>query len=567
MGHSDGKTTCSIISFARKLGLNDSRRIIHSLKVGLALTLASLLVLLKDPYHWIGQNAIWAVITVVVVFESSAGATLGKGLNRGLGTVLAGLLALGVAHLADLLQATGEPIFIGAMVFLSGLVCTFIRAIPTVKKKFDYGVMIFMLTFCMVLVTGYRTGDEVRRATDRLLTIMIGGLISLAVSSFFFPHWAGKDLHRLTADNFDKLGNALEECVKEYLRGEAQPITSEMIAEDADSVYNTCREAVKSRSTEEALVVFASWEPPHGRFRLGYPWKQYLTVGAMVRHCAYSVLALHGCLRSEIQAPSGLRMIFATEMLTASQEGADVLHDLAACIRDMNKPKASTEDLLRKTSRAAEAIKESISKHSYLLATPESWASLDDSLNEHIGGAKKSSTVENETVMSDGRLATSNRIKPKKEALLATSPRLQTLLEHDVALSESGNREAALSSPDRMMHLSGNAYGEQSSDRNRVEDIARAASLISFASLLIETLARLSHLVKAVQRLSQVGRFRGCTCRSNRVHVEEHCIYVRDGDFKLTVHPRLDKEPSKNSKSQKSKNSFLPTNPSLEAAE
>lgn len=92
----------------------------------------------------------------------------------------------------------------------TGSVCTFMRAIPKVKKKFDYGVVIFMLTFCMVLVTGYRTGDEVKRATDRLLTIMIGGLISLAVSSFLFPHWAGKDLHRLTANNFDKLGNALE---------------------------------------------------------------------------------------------------------------------------------------------------------------------------------------------------------------------------------------------------------------------------------------------------------------------------------------------------------------------
>jgi uncharacterized membrane protein YccC len=84
------------------------------------------------------------------------------------------------------------------------------RAIAEVKRNFDYGVVIFMLTFCMVLVTGYRAGDEVMRATDRLITILIGGLLSLAVSSFLFPHWAGKDLHRLTASNFDKLGNALE---------------------------------------------------------------------------------------------------------------------------------------------------------------------------------------------------------------------------------------------------------------------------------------------------------------------------------------------------------------------
>jgi hypothetical protein len=76
MGHSDNKKPSSACLLVRKLGLNDSRRVIHSLKVGLALTLASLLVLIKEPYYWIGANAIWAVITVVVVFETSAGMEL-----------------------------------------------------------------------------------------------------------------------------------------------------------------------------------------------------------------------------------------------------------------------------------------------------------------------------------------------------------------------------------------------------------------------------------------------------------------------------------------------------------
>lgn len=76
MEKSHSKISSLILVLVRTLGLDDSRRVIHSLKVGLALTLASLLVLLKDPYHWIGENAIWAVITVVVVFETSAGTTL-----------------------------------------------------------------------------------------------------------------------------------------------------------------------------------------------------------------------------------------------------------------------------------------------------------------------------------------------------------------------------------------------------------------------------------------------------------------------------------------------------------
>ena len=47
---------------------------------------------------------------------------------------------------------------------------------------------------------------------------------------------------------------------------------------------------------------FAIWEPPHGKFwAFKYPWHNYVKVGAVLRHCTYSVVALHGCLRSAIQ--------------------------------------------------------------------------------------------------------------------------------------------------------------------------------------------------------------------------------------------------------------------------
>jgi len=55
------------------VGKEDPRRVIHALKVGVALTLVSLLYLMEPFFEGVGKNALWAVMTVVVVLEFSAG--------------------------------------------------------------------------------------------------------------------------------------------------------------------------------------------------------------------------------------------------------------------------------------------------------------------------------------------------------------------------------------------------------------------------------------------------------------------------------------------------------------
>jgi uncharacterized membrane protein YccC len=76
-----GKAEAEVRGFAksvRKLGQDDPRRIIHSLKVGLALTLVSSIYYLKPLYKSFGEAGIWAVLTVVVIFEF----TVGKSIDR-----------------------------------------------------------------------------------------------------------------------------------------------------------------------------------------------------------------------------------------------------------------------------------------------------------------------------------------------------------------------------------------------------------------------------------------------------------------------------------------------------
>lgn len=62
-----------VVNKVIKLGKDDPRRIIHSIKVGLALTMVSIFYYYQPLYDNFGVSAMWAVMTVVVVFEFSVG--------------------------------------------------------------------------------------------------------------------------------------------------------------------------------------------------------------------------------------------------------------------------------------------------------------------------------------------------------------------------------------------------------------------------------------------------------------------------------------------------------------
>lgn len=56
-----------------KIGADDPRRAVHGAKVGLALALVSAFYYARPLYDGVGGNAMWAVLTVVVVFEYTVG--------------------------------------------------------------------------------------------------------------------------------------------------------------------------------------------------------------------------------------------------------------------------------------------------------------------------------------------------------------------------------------------------------------------------------------------------------------------------------------------------------------
>ncbi|PIN03882.1 hypothetical protein CDL12_23588 [Handroanthus impetiginosus] len=323
----------------KKIADDDPRRLIHSLKVGLALTLVSLFYYFQPLYNSFGVSAMWAVITVVVIFEFSVGATLGKGLNRGFATLAAGALGLGAHSLASATGKSSEPIIIGLFVFIQAVASTFIRFFPGVKARYDYGLLIFNLTFCVISISGLRTDEILELAQKRLLTVLIGASTCVIVSIFVYPVWAGEDLHKLVAKNIEKLGDFLEGFADECFR----------TSEDEKTCLVGLSSVLDSKSNVETLANFARWEPGHGQFMYRHPWNQYLRIANLTRQGACRVEALHCYLNSVTQAPQEIQAMISR----TSSEAGKALKELARALETMTRPSCPNPDIsnLKNASR------------------------------------------------------------------------------------------------------------------------------------------------------------------------------------------------------------------------
>ncbi|KAI4348882.1 hypothetical protein L6164_009548 [Bauhinia variegata] len=324
----------NILKNIKKIGKDDPRRVTHSLKVGIALTLVSLLYYWRLLYDGFGVAGMWAVLTVVVVFEFTVGGTLSRGLNRGFATLLAGALGVGGQHLATLCGEIGEPIVLGALVFFLAAGSTFSRFFPKIKARYDYGVLIFILTFSLVTVSGYRVERLLELAHQRLSTILIGGATCIVISLCVCPVWAGEDLHKLIASNLEKLANYLEGFGGEYFKCSED----KEVERKNESVLLGYKNVLNSKASEESLANLARWEPGHGRFRLRHPWKQYLKIGQLARQCAYKIEALDSYLNTNILVSLEFKAKVQGSCTKICSESSQALKLLSSSIKTMTEP-------------------------------------------------------------------------------------------------------------------------------------------------------------------------------------------------------------------------------------
>ncbi|KAJ1403998.1 Aluminum-activated malate transporter [Sesbania bispinosa] len=269
---------------AWEVGVNDPRKVIHCLKVGIALSAVSFFYYLKPLYDGVGGNAMWAVMTVIVVFEFTA--------------------------------------------------ATFSRFIPSIKARFDYGAMIFILTFSLVSVSGYRIDELLPLAQQRISTIIIGTSLCIIVSMTIRPIWAGQELFVSITGNLDKLANSLQACVTQYFN-DSQVTTSSDEESNKKLLGYKC--VLNSKAAEESMANLARWEPAHGRFNFRHPWKQYLKIGASMRSCASCIDALIGCIDSENKSSDEIKNNMSSISMKVGLKTASVIRELATTIRNMTK--------------------------------------------------------------------------------------------------------------------------------------------------------------------------------------------------------------------------------------
>ncbi|XWS60939.1 hypothetical protein CRYUN_Cryun07bG0081800 [Craigia yunnanensis] len=436
----------------------------------------------------------------------SAGATLSKGFNRGLGTLSAGGLALAMAELSEL-AGQWEEVVIVISIFIIGFFSTYARLYPTMKP-YEYGFRVFVLTYCFITVSGYRTGEFMHTAVTRFLLIALGAGVCLIVNICIYPIWAGENLHNLVAQNFMSVANSLEGCVKGYLNCvEYERVPSRILTYQAsdDPVYSGYRSAVESTSQEEALLGFATWEPPHGPYRsLGYPWKNYSKVSGALRHCAFTVMALHGCILAEIQAPPERRQVFRHELQRVGAESARVLRELGNKVKKMEK--LGAVDILFQVHDAAEELQNKVDRKSYLLVNAESW---------EIGNRPHSLAEPQDLLNFDGEEHKVLGYKSLSEAVLrsVTIPNSWDGLKDNVVVNPTVPPGAP--SEDLLkkqiswpVRTSFTADAVPLLEKSKTYENASALSLATFTSLLIEFVARLQNVVDSFEELSEKANFK-----------------------------------------------------------
>lgn len=476
------------------------------LKAGLAAVIGSLLCFAPGFLSIFNKNGVWAVITIDIVMETNVGLTFSKGLNRTLGTGLASLLALAVDVLGDYMGSY-EKYFLLVCTFLGGAIPTIFKFRRPFRDRWNYAVVMSMITFHLLILT--QSDEKIKLPLLRLGLIAIGFVIASLVN-MLLPNFAGNNINDLLAKNFERAGNVVEKCVLEYCQGTVLQQLPENLSQAANDELHSCfHEIVAADSEVEKLLKAARFEPPHGKFFVGYPWHLYRDVAENLRFAYYDVVALDSCLRAEIQAPLHLRSMFETEFMALGKECAEVFRALGKTMRYMRKH--DFHQVLERAEEIALLLQHRIARQSdQLLQIDHQYPPRDDTggriagfLREVLGSRSAlAGSSDDDRISTDGI-----------DQILDTSAETLPELHRKATTKEEDHEERKKKIEQKKPTLESKA-GEFLKRRGSIghhweTTVQRLAalSLLKFASLLIEIAAKGKYVVGVVDELAEKARF------------------------------------------------------------
>ncbi|KAG6558074.1 hypothetical protein Mapa_000254 [Marchantia paleacea] len=594
-----------------------------SLKSGIAAGLVSIICVVQfpPPYDELSSIAIWAVVTIDILYEGNIGLSLSKGVNRVAGTLCAGTAAVCLTQLGPDVPKHLYPYYTVFWVFLGGFTFRYLKGIPPLKDQWGYAFTVATIAFHILLLSSYLQPERVTLPMLRFSMILLGFFLASMINLSFMPVYAGDALHSLVAKNFDAAGAILLRCVTEYSNYTMLDHVPDILSGDSedDKIHQSYHEIVMSDSDIDKLLGAVLWEPCHGAFFNGYPWHLYDDITDYLRYTLYDVIALDSCLRASIQAPKNLRDLFTQEMKEIAEECSKVLNLLGESMRNMTR--VGSEDVLCRAEEAAIELQNKIYIHTHLLlgkgaaespryelylascyGNPDSvqrdssdvgervydpndpWAtseaeqfqSCDDRENsastrttskEIENGVEESAPVlvptqnGHDTRMGEDSISYDNRYETEHAVLSSwqESPHLsrcnstqlsrkgsgetvdvfprgglsrgmpeerrqsaQNVLESKQVDDGSGVAETPKAEPKVKANIRGSAKLQQKSwkhnfksrrsnlgtDYDGAEERISALSLVKFASLLIEIVAKMKYVVTSVQELGEAAKFK-----------------------------------------------------------
>lgn len=181
------------------------------------------------------------------------------------------------------------------------------------------------------------------------------------------------------------------------------------------------------------------------------------------------------------------------ELQRVGNEGAKVLRELGSKVEKMEK--LSPKDILFEVHEAAEALQMKIDEKSYLLVNSERWAPeirpKEYEEPQHFVDREN----ENKQVVIDSLSEFWDPQNPSGGA--------------DPSMRQWISSESLLKNPVSWPRLSFNAHVvQQEPEESKVYESASSLSLATFASLLIEFVARLQNLVDEFKELSEKAKFK-----------------------------------------------------------